>query len=435
MDLKRNLKKEFARYVMLSVFAMIGMSCYILGDTYFVSKATGVNGLAALNLAIPPYSLMQALGMMCGVGGATRFSLAGGKRDKETENIFTQTIYFGAGIAIIFIIIAIFFMAPLTKVLGADSETQQLTIDYLRPILLAAPLFVLNDVLNAFVRNDKNPNLAMAAMIAGSLGNVVLDYLFMFPLHMGIFGAAVATAMSPGIGILVLSAHIIRKKNNFKLRLQPFNIKKCFENLQPGLSSFVTEFSNAVVILVFNMLMLKLIGNIGVTAYGIVANVALVVTAVLNGISQGMQPIISKAYGKGDTVTVHTIYKWGVSLGILFSIVMYITAVLFSSQLVTAFNSEGNEQLFEIARNGVILYFTGFIGAAVNIITAAFFAAIGDGMRSFAIGVLRALVVSMPVAAIMSALMRENGLWMSFLVTELIVLIVSVVMYRKHKKN
>lgn len=176
---------------------------------------------------------------------------------------------------------------------------------YLKFILISAPAFIINDVLICFVRNYNNPNLSMYAMLVGSLSNIILDYIFIFifPLQLGILGTVFATGLSPIISILILSLPPIKRKNQFhftiNLKIKP-NIKIALNTLSLGFPSLVTEVSCGIVIIVFNMIILNLIGNIGVAAYGIVANLSLVVVAVYTGIAQGIQPLISKSYRSND---------------------------------------------------------------------------------------------------------------------------------------
>jgi putative MATE family efflux protein len=301
----KNLLRNFTKYVSLNILGMIGLSFYILADTYFVSKALGSTGIAALNLSISIYSVIHGIGLMIGIGGATRFSILKSQNvDKKANLVFVSAIKLGAMIGVIIAIIGLFGAKHLALLLGADSLTLPLTRTYLSTILSFAPFFILNNVILAFIRNDNNPKLSMIAMLVGSFSNIVLDYVFMFPLGMGIFGAAFATGLAPIFSIFILSFHFVKKKNSFT-----FLIKKLRWNFVPdifrlGLSAFIIEISSAVVLITFNLVMLRIEGNLGVAAYGIVANLALVGIAVFTGLAQGIQPLISKYYGMENYNTV-----------------------------------------------------------------------------------------------------------------------------------
>lgn len=181
----KRLFPTFVKYVSQSVMGMVGISCYILADTWFVSAAFGAEGLAALNLAIVVYSLMNAAGLMAGIGGATLFllSFAAG-RERRTE-IFSSTAALCLFFAVIFTGAGLFFSGGIARLLGADEVIFAMTRSYLRTILSFSLFFIMNNIFLAFVRNDGSPRLAMAAMVTGSLSNIALDYLFIFPFGWG----------------------------------------------------------------------------------------------------------------------------------------------------------------------------------------------------------------------------------------------------------
>ena len=291
---------DFARYASLNVLGMIALSCYILADTFFVSLGMGADGLAALNLAIPVYSFIHGCGLMVGMGGGTRYSIRKNQGDGDSANrAFTGAVYLVIGFAVIFLALGILYPGPLARLLGADGAVFDMTATYLRVILLFSPAFLSNNLLLCFVRNDGAPQLAMAGMITGSLSNVVLDYVFIFPCGMGIFGAALATGFAPLISMAVLSPYLIRGKNRFwpvRCHLRP---RRLAAICSAGVPSLVTEVSSGVVMIAFNAILLRLEGNVGVAAYGVIANLSLVVLSIFTGISQGIQPLLSARYGAG----------------------------------------------------------------------------------------------------------------------------------------
>ncbi|WP_368384705.1 MATE family efflux transporter, partial [[Clostridium] scindens] len=199
-------------------------------------------------------------------------------------------------------------VAPLSGVilplLGADAGIAPLGIAYLGALFPFSCAFMLNNVLVCFMRNAGHPRLAMAAMLVGSLSNILLDYLFLFPLGWGMAGAAAATGLAPCLGILTLAPVCLGKKSPLRLCRPHLTVGKIKHLLSPGLPSLVNEASVALVMALFNSIILGLAGNPGVAAYGIVANLALVATAMLTGVAQGIQPLISRAYGAGDCAAI-----------------------------------------------------------------------------------------------------------------------------------
>ena len=207
------------------------------------------------------------------------------------------------------------------------------------------------------------------------------------------------------------------------------NLMTCFvrnDVASLGVSSFITEVSSGIVILVFNFIILELMGNVGVAAYGIVANIALVVTAIFTGISQGIQPLVSKSKGEGNYSVSQKIYRYGITAGVLSAVLIYAAVFIFTDEIIGAFNPEGLEELSRCASDGLRLYFPGFFFAGVNIITAVFFGAWDKPAPSFIISVLRGFVIIIPCAFIMSSLLEMTGVWLAFPVSELLVLFVAV---------
>lgn len=423
----RGVAAQFTRYVSLNVMGMVGLSCYILADTYFVSKALGASGLASLNLAISVYSIISATGLMLGIGGATRFAILKAQGEgKESDCVFTWTAALGLMAGLLFAAGGILFSGHMARMLGADGETFQMTGTYLRVIMCFAPCFILNNVILAFVRNDQNPGLSMAAMLVGSMGNVLLDYYFMFPLSMGIFGAAFATGLAPVMSLGVLSLHFIGKRNSFRLTAVRMELRRSAAILIPGISSFITEVSSGIVLIVFNLTILGLAGNTGLAAYGIVANLSLVVIAVFTGIAQGIQPLASSGYGKGDFQMLRQVIRYSFILSVSLAALIYISVNAFSEPIIHLFNSEGNQGLKMIAQTGIKLYFTGFLFAGINILAAAFMSAVMQPKLAFIISVIRGGAAVLPLVLLLSRTYGMAGVWISFPLAELITCVLSV---------
>lgn len=432
---KRQILDTFIRYVTLNVLGMIGLSCYILADTFFVSKGLGTTGLTALNLAIPIYSFINGLGLMIGMGGATQYSLFRTSGQKEFGNtVFSQSIMFAFVASIILMFIGIFGASSLTSLLGANAEVFENTKTYLRVILIFAPMFIMNNVVLCFVRNDGNPKLSMIAMLIGSFSNVVLDYVFIFTFEMGMFGAVFATGLAPIISLAILSLHFIKRQNKFKFIKIKLSLKSCFDISSFGVSFLITEISAGIVMIIFNMIILKLKGNVGVAAYGVVANLSLVATSIFTGISQGIQPIISRAYGMKEMKTIRKTYQYALTTALTIAAGIYILISTFTEPIVNIFNKEHNLEFLEIASSGMYIYFTAFIFLGFNIITAVRFNSMDDPKKSFIISLLRGFVFIIPFTFILSNLFQMTGVWLAFPITELTTAVVCIILLF-HKKR
>lgn len=421
--------KEFMRYVTLNVLGMLGLSCYILADTFFVSKALGANGLAALNLAIPVYSFINGNGLMLGVGGAAKYSITRSQKDVIRSNgVFTNTLYASTALSVILMLAGMFLSEKITVLLGADPDIFRMTNTYLMVILLFAPAFIMNDVFICFVRNDGNPKLAMLAMLTGSLSNILLDYIFMFPLSMGISGAVLATGLAPIISIGILTGHLKQKDHFHIIKIRP-NPVLAGTILSLGLPSFITEAASGIVMIIFNSIILNMRGNVGVAAYSVIANLSLVVVSIYTGIAQGMQPLVSRAYGYNKPKQIKQLLHNALAVMFIISAAVYLCFFVLADPIVAVFNSENQPELRDIAAGGLKLYFSAIPFAGFNMVVSMFFTAVEMPVPAQVISVLRGLVLMAPMAFLLSGAAGLTGVWLTFPVTELIVAALGIIFY------
>ena len=427
--------REFARYTSLNVLGMIALSCYILADTFFVSLGLGADGLTALNLAIPVYSFIHGSGLMIGMGGGTRYSILKSQGNhQEADRVFTNVLYLAAVLAALFVAAGLLFAGDLVRLFGGTGAVFTMCRTYLRVILLFAPAFLMNNVLLCFVRNDGAPQLAMAAMIGGSLSNVVLDWVFIFPCGMGIFGAVFATGLAPIISMGILSPHFFRKKNQFRPVPCKPQLRRTARILSSGVPSLVTEVSSGIVIIAFNGLIMGLEGNTGVAAYGVIANLSLVVIAIYTGIAQGIQPILSRSYGTGDRAGLTIILRCAMMTQVVVSLLIYGIVAAFAPQIAAVFNSEGSAALQAIAEQGLRLYFIACPFAGCNVVLSMYFTSTERPLPAHIISLLRGFFLILPLAFLLAWLGQMAGIWLAFPLTEFLVAALAVSLYFHSKK-
>lgn len=434
-----NVKKQFAKYVLLNILGMVGMSCYIIADSFFIAKAEGANGLTALNLVLPLYNLIFAIGSMVGVGSAIRYSVLKTRGDISADSYLFNALFFTAVLGLVFTFIGIFAPEKLLTLLGADSTIVETGRDYTRIFMCFGPIFMWNYVANAYVRNDGAPTVAMIATLSSSLFNIVFDYVLMFPLKMGMKGAALATVLSPVLGITICSFHLFSKRSNVKIKSCVPSIKRLISSCQVGIPAFVGEMSSGVITLVFNYVLLSLAGNIVVAAYGVVANVSLVTLAVFNGIAQGSQPLISRSHGAERHSDVNSLKKLSLIVALVMGIILYAVMYFATDPIVAVFNSEHNAQLAKYANTGVKLYFIGVLFAGLNIVGSSFFSAVEKAKEAAVISVLRGFVLVVLFVLILPKALGVNGVWLSYPTGEFSTMLVMIVMFlltnKKEKKQ
>ena len=432
----QTLRQDFGRYVSLSVLGMIAVSCYILADTFFVAQGLGTTGLAALNLAIPVYNVIHGTGLLLGMGGATKFAILKSQgAHRRADSVFTHTLGMAAAAAAVFALIGALGAPQLAALLGADGETAAMTGTYLRVLLLFAPAFLCNDVLVCFVRNDGAPQLAMAATLSGSLANVVMDWFFIFLCGMGIFGAVLATGFSPVIGVIVQSPHWLGRRRGFHLRQVRPRLRTAGQLLALGVPSLLDQLSGAVVMITFNTLILGLTGNTGVAAYGVVANLSLVVLSVYTGIAQGIQPLVSRAWGQGQRAALQRLLRYALGTALVFSAALYLVFFLGAGPIAGVFNSEQDPAMQAIACQGLRLYFLAAPFAGVNIILAVYFASVEQAVPAQAVSLLRGILVILPMAVALAAAFGMVGVWVAFPVSEALVALVAWALLRRCRRT
>lgn len=430
------LKKTFMKYVSLGIVSMMGVSLFILADTFFIANGVGSQGIAALNIVLPMINIYNGLGWMLGVGGATLYSIAKGKdKLEEGRQNFTLTVVVGLITSVSFSILCLTFSDPILRFLGANEQIFDMSKNYYMIVMLFSPLFILNNMFITFLRNDNNPKLAMVALLTGGLCNIILDYIFIFPFGWGLTGAALATATSPAVSMLLSLFHLKSEKRKLAFSKFSFQLKKVKEIFSVGFASFLNEFSSALVMFLFNIVILQLVGNIGVSAYGIVANMNIVVIAIFTGIGQGFQPLVSTYHGAREKETVKKVLKYSLLTSIIFGVVFFALGFTFTEEIVALFNSEQNPVLADLAHRGIVLYFISFLFTGVNFTVIYFMSAVEKGRPSFVISLLRGLVLIFPVLFVLANSMRLTGVWLTMLIVEILTMLIAIpiiVRYTRH---
>ena len=426
-----NLTKQFFKYVSQNIFGLLGTSCYILADTYFIAQAAGTDGVTLLNLCLPIYNLIFAFGSMIGLGAATRYAILRAQGDARAQRYFSNAIFSVCILAVPFMLVGIFRPDGLLRLMGGDADIVALGMNYARIFLMFTPFFMCNYVVASFVRNDGDPSLAMVATLSGSLFNVVFDYIFIFPMGLGLPGAALATAISPILSIAVCSAHFIKKSNTITFVRKAPSVRLLAQSCQLGISGFVGELSSGVTTTVFNFLLLRLAGNVAVAAYGVVANFALVATAIFNGVAQRAQPLVSQCYGKNEMAGARKLLLLGCGTALGLAALLYGVVFGYTDALTALFNSENSALMAAFAHSGMRIYFVGYFFAGCNIVAAGYLGAVNRPAEASITSLCRGMVAIVVCSLVLSALFGMNGVWAAFPVSEAITLALTVFLLKR----
>lgn len=426
----------FYKNVSLGIISMFAQSLFILADTFFIANGIGAEGLAALNIVLPIVNIVNGLGWMFGVGGATLFATTSAQRDKLKANqYFSLTLSIAVLFGIAFTFLGLIFADSIIMVLGGTGPIYELAKEYYSIFMLFSIFFIINNCMITFLRNDNNPRLATIAFVSGGVLNIILDYIFIYEFKMGMSGAALATIISPILSLIIVSTHRFSKKRTLKFEKFKFKFFILKEIFLVGFSSFLNEFSSALIMFLFNIVLLDLVGNVAISAYAIVANLNIIAIAIFTGIGQGVQPLISKYYGERKTGVVGRFLKYGILSYSVMSIIFLLVGYVFTGTLVDIFNSEHNLELESIATTAIRYYFLSFIFTGVNFMAIYYFAAIRKGRLSLIISSLRGFILIIPILFVAIKGFGLTGVWIAMPLVELITFIFIVTYYLLTNKS
>lgn len=430
--LKDNVVKLYFKYFFPTMCAALSTSVYILFDTIFIGQGVGSKGLTALNISLPIYSIYFGTGLLIGIGGSTLMSIEKGRERLDKANkIFTLSFILGLILATIYCIIGFVFLEEIALVLGATKEIMPFVKEYMVVVVIGTIPFVMGSVMAPFIRADKAPKKAMFAVIFSGFLNIILDYIFVFPLDMGMRGAAIATVFSYTISCLILLTHLLSKNNTLRFKKDFYKLSYITRIFKCGLPSLFIEVSLGFVIFIFNIQILKIIGDDGVTAYSIISNTGIIAVALFNGISQTIQPLISINMGANLKERATRLRNLGLFTALVIGVAFFILCIIFPEQIVRIFVNPNNEVL-AIAINSIRIYSIAFIIMGINMVSGSYFQSIELAKESFIIAFCRGLLFVSICVFILPLFIGINGVWLSVPIGELLTLIVTIVFVKKN---
>lgn len=431
----QSITGEVRHYVVRNVIATLGMSLYVIIDTLFISIAAGALGLTTLNLVLPLFNVFNGTGLLLGVGGATIFSLNKILHPDRVAGLYSQLIIFAAGLGIMMAILLNIFAIPVVNFLGADNQTRQMAIIYLRIVAWSGPLYMCNYISINFVRNDGNPTLTMKATLTETLSVIVIDWFFIFECGLKMEGAALAVLFSPLISLLVLTRHRHFSKRQLRLYWCRPHLTTIGHCAKLGVAAALNELSTGVSIYFFNHVLLQLANNYAVAAYGVISNIAIVTLALANGVALGVQPIASREYGEQHYSQVRRALKMGTIITLILATISFIILITFKLPIIEIFNTSHSAQLVSYALVGLPIYFTSTFFSALNLLFILFLTAINAARASFTLSLLRGYLILLPAILILAALVGINGVWAAVPVTEALVTFIASILIYQHIKQ
>lgn len=424
--------KKFIKYAIPSMISMLITSLYLVVDGIFISHGVGEIGVAAVTLVFPITTGFTAISMIFAVGGANLVSINFGKKDyKSANNVFRQSIFVLSIIGFIITILGISLSNTVVDMLGATKVLRAPAKEYYTYYMLFCVPILFSTTLSTFIRNDNSPRLSMYAMICGAIANIVLDYIFVFPLDMGLKGAAIATGLGQLLSVLICLLHFFKKSSKLSFGKLDFSINHLKNIFSIGLPSFLVDISYSIIMYLYNVIIIKKIGDVGVTSYGVVNYITNLSYMMLLGISQSVQPLISFEFGCKNFKGCTKYCKLGFICSTIFSLFLFIIYIPLGKQAIGIFST--NSDVIELSYKILTYINIAYIPLGLNMISITFFQSICMPKESNILCLLRGLLLIKLFISILPVFFGNFGIWIAMFASEISTFIVSIIMIRKVK--
>ena len=427
-----NVKKLYFRYLGAAFGSAIISSIYGLVDTAMVGQYHGPQGAAAMAVVAPVWNIIYSLGLLAGIGGSVLFSTARGQGQSRREREYFSAALLGvSGLAIISWLVIFLLDAPLLTLFGADQALLPLAQAYLLPVKWVVPVFLFNQMLAAFLRNDGDPGRAAAAVLSGGIFNIIGDYFFVFALDMGIFGAGLATAIGSVISLLVALTHFLSPKNTLRF-LWPSRLpQKLRAILVTGFSTFFIDIAMGILTTLFNRQIMSYLGTDALAVYGIIVNISTIVQCCAYSVGQAAQPILSINFGAHQWDRLRLTLRYALWATAFFSLAW--TALIWAAPngFVRIFMDAGPD-IYAIAPAILRTYGLSFLLLPLNIFSTYYFQSLLRPAAAFFVSVARGLVISGGLILSLPALLGPEAVWLAMPVTEGVVALAVVLLIRRY---
>ena len=433
--LNEKIKPMYFKYLSAAFGSAMITSVYSIVDTAMVGQYHGPEGTAALAVVAPVWNIIYSLGLLMGIGGSVIFSMRRGLETNDgSENQYFTAAVIGAVILSVLVWIGVIcFERPVLTFFGADESLLVLAQRYMRPIKYVFPLFLFNQMLAAFLRNDKSPALATFGVLAGGLFNIFGDYFFVFTCDMGIYGAGLATAIGSAVSFVVMMTHFFSRRNTLRLMKPEGLLKKLREISVTGFSTFFIDVAMGILTVLFNRQIMKYLGSNALAIYGPIIQVSTVVQCCAYSVGQAAQPIISTNFGAGKGGRIRETLRLALWTTAFFGVFWTVLSMLCPNVYIRIFMAPTPE-ILAMAPAIIRTYALSFLLLPFNIFSTYYFQAILKPTAAFIVSVSRGLVISGLLILLLPVLTGADSLWFAMPVTELLVTIYAVMAIRKYTK-
>ncbi|WP_298694881.1 MATE family efflux transporter [uncultured Sulfuricurvum sp.] len=430
--IKGKISSVFFQYSIPSVLGMLAISSANIVDGFFIGNYVGDSGLAAINISFPIFSLLFGFALMLAIGSSVISGKLIGEGDiKSASIIFSKTMFCITLFSFITCTLLFLNIETVLHLFGADENLTKLAIEYLSIILIFIPFLMIGVVLDYFVRVDNRPNLAFTALLLSAVINVILDWFMIVYLQKGIFGAALATGISQLTLLFILLPHFFSKKATLKFVKPIGSYIQIIKASYNGASEFVNEISIGITTLIFNYVMIKNFNIEGIAAFTVINYLLMIGIMISFGISDSLQPIISKNFGAKENKRIEEFLKLAFITTSLVGVVMILLLIFIPNTLANIFLEDTNYKTKQIVLSFATFIWIAFLFDGMNLVISAYFTAIHKPLHSMIIAVSRSFIFPVFFIFTLPFFFDLNGIFMAIPMAEFITFIIAATLFKK----
>lgn len=426
--------KTLFNYVAPAILTNACVFLFTIVDGIFVGRGVGSDALGAVNIAMPLVMIATAINMLTSIGGVTVAAIRLGRGEKEGANqAFMHSLTANFILSAIITILCVFLTEPLARMLGADAQYIPLAKDYIFWWGLFAVPCALSLNFQSFCRNDGSPMLVGAATALSTVLNIFLDWLSVFPMHMGIMGAALATGISQTVSMLIVLTHFILKKGDLRIRRFKPETKLYRKVLFRGLPEMIAQFATPVTTICMNHVLMAQLGDVGINAFSIISYISSLTMSVLAGASEGLQPLFGQSYGAKQEQDMKYYFRSGIVICLAGSGLIVLLAILLDRPICAMFGAEG--MTLEYTVKYLPQYAWAFIVAGINTLISAYLYSTKRSNYAIVLNIARSLILNTAIILGLPALLGGSIVWFTFGISECVVLILAVILLKVSERN
>lgn len=426
--------KTLFKYVMPAILTNACIFLFTVIDGIFVGRGVGSDALGAVNIAMPLVMIATAINMLTSIGGVTVAAIRLGRGEKEGANqAFMHSLTVNFTFSVIMTVLCVSFTEPIARMLGANAQYIPLAMDYILWWGIFSIPCALSVNFQSFCRNDGSPMLVGVATVISTLLNIFLDWLFVFPLQMGIMGAALATGISQTVAWLIVLTHFIFRKGDLRIRKFKPEGKLFRKVLFRGLPEMIAQFATPVTTICMNHVLMAQLGDVGINAFSIISYIASLTLSILAGASEGLQPLFGQSYGAKQEKDMKYYFRAGIAICLVGSGLIVLISIILDRPICAMFGAEG--QTLEYTVKYLPQYAWGFIIAGVNTLISAYLYSTKRSTYAIVLNVARSLVLNTVIILGLPILLGGSVVWLTFGISESIVLVLAFILLRASERN